>query len=77
MIAVAQQILVACNTRIGRPRKYKDRAERERAYRERKKRARDETRVENSPLPPEAYMTQNSIATNISPKRTRNMCCDR
>jgi len=62
IIADAHQILDACITRIGRPRKYKDRAERERAYRERKKKARDETRVETSPLPPEAYMTQNSIA---------------
>jgi hypothetical protein len=61
IIADAHQILDACITRIGRPRKYKNRAERERAYRERKK-ARDETRVETSPLPPEAYMTQNSIA---------------
>ena len=44
IIADAHQILDACITRIGRPRKYKDRAERERAYRERKKKARDESR---------------------------------
>ena len=44
IIADAQQILDACITCIGRPRKYKDRAERDRAYRERKKKARVETR---------------------------------
>jgi hypothetical protein len=44
IIADAQQILVACNTCIGRPGKYKDRAERDRAYRERKKKVRDESR---------------------------------
>jgi hypothetical protein len=45
IIADAHQILVACNTRIiGRPRKWKNRAERDRAYRERKK-WRDEIRA--------------------------------
>jgi hypothetical protein len=44
IISVEQQILATCHTsHIGRPRKYKNRAERDRAYRERKK-ARDETR---------------------------------
>ena len=45
----AHQILDAI-TRIGRPRKYKDRAERERAYRERKKKARVESRAMVSSL---------------------------
>jgi hypothetical protein len=38
MIRVAQQILTTCHTStIGRPRKWKNRAERDRAYRERRK----------------------------------------
>jgi hypothetical protein len=48
MIAGAHQILGACTTRtIGRPRKYKNRAERDRAYRERRK-----ARVETRPMVP-------------------------
>jgi len=44
IIAEALQKLEACITRVGRPRKYENRAERDRAYRARKKKARVKSR---------------------------------
>ena len=67
IIADAHQILDACITRIkGRPRKYKNRAERDRAYRERRK-LREKTCEDILARLDDAAQWQNRTRANVAP----------